>query len=127
MTIKATQTELIAGKFKAWPTSLGAKYACSAEFASYLVPRILSKGSRRCRDSCHRNKHYLVDSGKGGSCNILLELVPFRLMTAISPVAKLLEPTTNARQGLSHNQRRNISEVNSWSHFSGSAIVRCRQ
>ena len=61
----------------------------------------------------------------------LLELIAFRLIPDFCPARreqtqqslKLLETIINSKQGLSRNKISNFSEINSWKHFSGSAII----
>ena len=56
-----------------------------------------------------------------------LEFVAFRLIPIFCPANcscwKLLETIINSKQGLSHDKISNLSEMNSWKHFSGSAII----
>ena len=58
----------------------------------------------------------------------LLELIAVGLIPVIRPARrgkawKLLETIINSRQGLSRNKISNFSEINSWKHFSWSAII----
>ena len=57
----------------------------------------------------------------------LLELIALRLIPVISvqeeESLKITGKLINSGQGLSRNKFSNFSEINSWKHFSGSAII----
>ena len=95
------------------------------DFLGYVgnLSHIYRKLSERFVDNFPRSpcrNHYRTDSGKGGFCNLLLELIPFRLNTVISPAARA---RIQFRQVISRKNTNVISELNSGSHLSGSTII----
>ena len=80
---------------------------------------------------CPRRNYYWINSEKGWSSNFLNFFTGINCFRTDSSnlsckkgkAWKLLERIINSRQGLSRNEISNFSEINSWKHFSGSAII----
>ena len=80
---------------------------------------------------CPRRDYYWISSGKGGPSKLLR---PFTWINSCQPDSstlsckrskdrKLLEIVIHSLRGLSRNKISDFSEVKSWKHFSGSAII----
>ena len=78
-----------------------------------------------------RRNDYWINSGKGGSGNfsdLFIGINSFQTDSSNftckkSNAWRLLETIINSRQSLSRNKVSKFSEIYSWKHFSGSAII----